>query len=146
MTRSSECSDSVLDEGKVLMARRFLSLPASSAASTAVVHFQITSLQLPRLATISAETSDEALQDQLEAGELGCLVDPHVTKLVQAGIEHSLVPDSAGFLGIGKRVGPLEPFNRLPFCQPIKRPSILVPRHSATPQLLRVFLNMCKLA
>lgn len=83
----------------LLPARR---LPASSSTPSAVVFFQITSLELspstssPRIGNSSAE---DALNDRLDAGELGCFVDPYATKLLQTGIERSLVPDVAGFLG-----------------------------------------------
>nr|CRX79136.1 hypothetical protein ls5930a1_00167 [Leucosporidium scottii]CRX79213.1 hypothetical protein ls5931a1_00041 [Leucosporidium scottii] len=78
-------------------------LPASSSSPTAVVFFQITSLELSSsLAPLRIEggTSEEALLDQLDAGELGCYVDPYATKLLQTGLERSLAPDVAGFLGI----------------------------------------------
>lgn len=34
-------------------------------------------------------------------GELGCWVDPVVTRILQTGVEHSRVPDVAPYLGIG---------------------------------------------
>ena len=34
-------------------------------------------------------------------GELGCWIDPQVTKMVQAGLEHTRVPDVAPYLNIG---------------------------------------------
>lgn len=85
-------------------------LPASSSSPTAVVFFQITSLELsPSLppSRIEGGTSEEALLDQLDAGELGCYVDPYATKLLQTGLERSLAPDVAGFLGIRE----FDPFN-----------------------------------
>ncbi|KAM0786124.1 hypothetical protein ACM66B_006934 [Microbotryomycetes sp. NB124-2] len=77
-------------------------LPDSSDAPTSVVYFQITSLEAPneRVGPIPFTTAEEALTDQLDAGELGCIVDPTVTKLLQTGIEHGLVPDMNGFLSV----------------------------------------------
>lgn len=35
-------------------------------------------------------------------GELGCWMDPSTTRLVQAGVEHSRVPDVSDYFGLGK--------------------------------------------
>jgi peroxin-6 len=40
------------------------------------------------------------LEESLAAGELGCIIDPKITKMVQTGLEKSLVPDTAGFLNL----------------------------------------------
>lgn len=81
-------------------------LPSSSSAPTAVVFFQITSLELstsaPAASKIQLGNPDEALVDQLDSGALGCYIDPQVTKLLQTGLERSLVPDVSAFLGIGE--------------------------------------------
>lgn len=50
---------------------------------------------------------DETFLDRLASGELGCFVDPKVTKMVQTGLERSLVPDVAGFVGLRESVPPL---------------------------------------
>ncbi|GAA6037672.1 hypothetical protein JCM8097_002278 [Rhodosporidiobolus ruineniae] len=75
-------------------------LPAATSAPTAVVYFLITSLGVdpssPTLTT--ADSSDTNLA--LEAGRLGCVVDPKVTQLVQTGVERGRVPDVTGWLGI----------------------------------------------
>ena len=63
---------------------RYRRLPVSSTTPTAVVFFQITSLELPPSANTATRvlggTAEEMLADQLEAGELGMCVDPKVTK------------------------------------------------------------------
>ena len=68
-----------------------------------MVYFQITSLEMeagPTPSRIQGGTAEELVADELDAGELGCFVDPYATKLLQTGIEHSLVPDMTAFLGI----------------------------------------------
>ncbi|SCZ94448.1 BZ3500_MvSof-1268-A1-R1_Chr12-2g03905 [Microbotryum saponariae] len=74
-------------------------LPASLNVPTAVVYFVITSLELSPPTEVRAEGGDE-LTELLDLGEFGCHVDPRMTKLVQSGVEHSLVPDVEGYLGI----------------------------------------------
>ncbi|KAH9951413.1 AAA-domain-containing protein [Amylocystis lapponica] len=41
-------------------------------------------------------------------GELGCWVDPAVTRITQTGVEHSRVPDTALYLGLAKTVAPMD--------------------------------------
>ncbi|KAK4048422.1 peroxisomal assembly protein [Microbotryomycetes sp. JL201] len=79
-----------------------IELPESSDAPTTVVYFQIISLEAPNQQNgfIPSTTAEEELRDQLDAGGLGCIVDPTVTKLLQTGIEHALVPDMCGFLSV----------------------------------------------
>lgn len=74
------------------------SLPSSSEIPTAIVFFQITSLELQSTSLISSLEDD--LTIRVKSGQLGCFVDPKVTKLVQTGLERSLVPDVAGFMGM----------------------------------------------
>jgi hypothetical protein len=38
-------------------------------------------------------------------GELGCWVDPSVTRLIQTGLEHSRVPDVGAYVKLGKDLG-----------------------------------------
>ncbi|SCV73142.1 BQ2448_7067 [Microbotryum intermedium] len=74
-------------------------LPASPNVPTAVVYFVITSLELSPPTEVRLDGGDE-LTELLELGAFGCHVDPRMTKLVQSGVEHSLVPDVEGYLGI----------------------------------------------
>ncbi|KDE02293.1 hypothetical protein MVLG_07138 [Microbotryum lychnidis-dioicae p1A1 Lamole] len=74
-------------------------LPASLNVPTAVVYFVITSLELSPPTEVRAEGGDE-LTELLDLGAFGCHVDPRMTKLVQSGVEHSLVPDVEGYLRI----------------------------------------------
>lgn len=70
------------------------------------MYFKITSLDLgpasTPITTLRSKngTTEEVLNDALEAGEFGCLIDPKVTKMVQTGLEKSLVPDVAGYLNL----------------------------------------------
>lgn len=94
-----------------ISANESYSLPVSGASPTAVVFFQIASLELTSSAvhlasapkgktSDSGRTAAEFFSDQLSAGDFGCFVDPRVTKMVQTGLERSLVPDVAGFSGL----------------------------------------------
>ncbi|GAA5990325.1 hypothetical protein JCM10908_007319 [Rhodotorula pacifica] len=74
-------------------------LPQSSERPSAVVYFVVTALALDSSSTIQAATGDIDLDAELESGQLGCYVDPQVTKLVQTGVERGRVPDVAGWLG-----------------------------------------------
>lgn len=126
-----------------------LRLPASSSSPTAVVYFQITSLELspaPAPSRILGGTAEEALTDQLDAGELGCFVDPYATKLLQTGIERSLVPDMSGFLGISEQRFALSPlFADVSSSQPTSRPSVRSSTFSAMRLQDLDCLSMCKL-
>ncbi|KAG8988842.1 peroxisomal assembly protein [Tulasnella sp. JGI-2019a] len=73
-------------------------LASSSAAATrAVVFFKVTHLEHSVIDTITS-TSDANEDTAFDAyvaatmGELGCYIDSTVTKMVQAGVEHSLIP------------------------------------------------------
>ena len=50
-----------------------------------------------------ADTSSVDTYVGCTVGELGCWVDPMVTRILQTGVEHSRVPDVAPYVDIGKR-------------------------------------------
>ncbi|SNX82109.1 related to PEX6 - peroxisomal assembly protein [Melanopsichium pennsylvanicum] len=84
-----------------------LKLPsASSAAKTATVYFKVTDLRSELVApdnNAAAENKDEAIRTlslQAQIGELGCIVDPNVTKMVQTGVEQCRVADCDSWLGV----------------------------------------------
>ncbi|UZJ54156.1 hypothetical protein CBS101457_003476 [Exobasidium rhododendri] len=85
-----------------------LSLPPSTnemPTNTAMVQFCITNLT-PELT--EPETEEDAgkgideiyFREQARTGELGCVVDTTLTKMVQTGVSRMRVADSSGWLGI----------------------------------------------
>ncbi|KAI0648219.1 AAA-domain-containing protein [Trametes meyenii] len=73
--------------------------PASSPGEVnELVYFLITNVEHsvpPRL----GEMSSPDMYVGATVGELGCWVDPSITRMVQTGIEHSRVPDMGRYLG-----------------------------------------------
>lgn len=69
--------------------------------STAVVFFQITSLEMNIVPIDETEgfTKNHSRSD-LSSGLYGCYIDPKITKLVQAGLEKNLIPEVQGLTGI----------------------------------------------
>ena len=56
---------------------------------------------------ILADNSGVNSQDMFlgsRMGELGCFVDPEVTRIVQAGLEHSRIPDVGAYFETGKSI------------------------------------------
>ncbi len=60
-------------------------------APNAVVHFMVTSLEHD---IVKSNGSRSYLDSYVSAtmGEMGCWIDPSVTRVIQAGVEHSFVP------------------------------------------------------
>ncbi|EST05947.1 ATPase, AAA-type, core [Kalmanozyma brasiliensis GHG001] len=84
-----------------------LKLPSGpSAAKTATVYFKVTDLRSELVApdkVAASQSKDEAIRAlalQSQIGELGCIVDPNVTKMVQTGVEQCRVANSDRWLGI----------------------------------------------
>lgn len=65
-----------------------------------VVYFLITNVE-HNVPSRLGEVSSSDMYIAATAGELGCWVDPSVTRMVQTGLEHARVPDMAQYLGIG---------------------------------------------
>ncbi|GAA6063493.1 hypothetical protein JCM10212_004452 [Sporobolomyces blumeae] len=78
-------------------------LPATTSNPTAVVHFLVTSLSSSPDNSL-ANLEPISLEEEVESGQLGCFVDPKVTKLLQSGVEKARVPDVGGWLGISEAV------------------------------------------
>ncbi|TKY86008.1 hypothetical protein EX895_004833 [Sporisorium graminicola] len=84
-----------------------LRLPSGpGAAKTATVYFKVTDLRSELVAPDSAAASqikDEAIRTlalQSQTGELGCIVDPNVTKMVQTGVEQCRVANCDRWLSV----------------------------------------------
>lgn|ERR1700722_7742303 len=74
----------------------FASYPAFSDHASDVVFFVVNKIEVFPL---HHGTESEAIT---ASGALGCWVDSTVTKVIQTGVQHSRVPDLAGYLGIGQ--------------------------------------------
>ena len=84
-----------------------LKLPSGpGAVKTATVYFKVTDLRSELVAPDNAAASqneDEAIRAlalQSQIGELGCIVDPNVTKMVQTGVEQCRVANCDRWLGV----------------------------------------------
>lgn len=85
-----------------------LKLPSAALGpvKTAVVYFKISDIKPELVAPVqmsSALYNDEALRTlamQAQAGTLGCVVDPDVTKMVQTGVEQCRVVDCDRWLDV----------------------------------------------
>ncbi|KAJ1019971.1 hypothetical protein NDA16_004252 [Ustilago loliicola] len=84
-----------------------LKLPSSSSAKTATVYFKVTDLRSELVAPDTAASGEGGRDEAMRAlglqgrmGQLGCIVDPHVTKMVQTGVEHCRVVDCDRWLGV----------------------------------------------
>ncbi|POY70700.1 hypothetical protein BMF94_6283 [Rhodotorula taiwanensis] len=113
-----------------------IELPQSSGRPTAVVYFLVTALTVDPATPTSSPTGDLDLDAEVENGQLGCYVDPHVTKLVQTGVERGRIPDVAAWLGCDDAsalsLSPPSPID-LDTPTPAKRLSAFV-RSSLTPR------------
>lgn len=75
--------------------------PASSVRVNELVFFLVTNLEHEVLQSgRHAQTADMYVGSTI--GELGCWVDPAVTRMVQTGVEHSRIPEAAAYLGAGQ--------------------------------------------
>ncbi|KAI0693875.1 P-loop containing nucleoside triphosphate hydrolase protein [Cytidiella melzeri] len=71
-----------------------------SASANEIVNFMVTNIEHDVVVTDPSNT-DDVLAGCI-MGEYGCWVDAAVTRMVQAGIEHSRVPDVTSYLGLIK--------------------------------------------
>ena len=71
------------------------------------VYFKITNIEYDVLdIDVSERQTASDAYFAATMGELGCWVDPKITQMVQAGLEHSRVPDVTRYLGIGALIFP----------------------------------------
>ncbi|KAG8993652.1 peroxisomal assembly protein [Tulasnella sp. 427] len=92
----SEFSKSEVDADEIRLRNSFA---LSSTRPSNVVFFKITNLEYDILDTSG---SGRELDSYVAAtmGELGCLIDPTVTKMVQTGLEHAQIPDVRQYFDI----------------------------------------------
>lgn len=88
---SLECSADVRDR-----------LATLAGPPTSTVFFKITSLEVGSSQHKPNGSVPSDLEGKVLGGDFGAVIDPHVTKLVQTGIEHSVVPDVSVWAGVGK--------------------------------------------
>ncbi|KAI0043551.1 AAA-domain-containing protein [Auriscalpium vulgare] len=69
------------------------------APAEQIIYFVVTNVDCdPSTAAKNTATSD--LSVGVAVGELGCWVDPAVTRMLQTGTEHTRIPDGTGYLGL----------------------------------------------
>ncbi|KAF6764934.1 P-loop containing nucleoside triphosphate hydrolase protein [Ephemerocybe angulata] len=73
-----------------------INLGGGASSSSSLVFFMITNVEYEVLADNSGTNSQDVFLGS-RMGELGCFVDPDVTRIVQAGLEHSRVPDVGAY-------------------------------------------------
>ncbi|KAJ3742031.1 AAA-domain-containing protein [Lentinula detonsa] len=75
--------------------------PATPKSANEVVFFMITNVEY-NVASIDSSNPTTDTYFGSTAGELGCWFDPVSTRMIQAGIDHSFVPDVGGYLGLDR--------------------------------------------
>ncbi|KAL6309205.1 AAA-domain-containing protein [Sparassis latifolia] len=76
-----------------------LESPCSSDNANEFIFFIVTNIEHNVVSNRGGATSPD-LYVGSTVGELGCWVDPSVTRVIQTGVEHARVPDAALYLGI----------------------------------------------
>jgi peroxin-6 len=77
------------------------SYPASPVRANEVVFFVITNVEYDVPSNdVNASSPDMYIGSTI--GELGCWVDSAFTHMIQAGVEHSRVPDVGTYMGLGE--------------------------------------------
>ncbi|KAI0948498.1 hypothetical protein AcV7_009223 [Taiwanofungus camphoratus] len=75
--------------------------PKSHDNANELVYFIVTNIEHNVLSN-HGDASSVDMYVGSTVGELGCWVDPTITRIIQTGIEHSRVPDTAAYIGIKK--------------------------------------------
>ncbi|KAJ2917643.1 hypothetical protein MD484_g2754, partial [Candolleomyces efflorescens] len=83
-------------DGEQLLAPIATSDLSGHPNSNGLVFFMITNVEYDILADNSGDNSQDVFLGS-RMGELGCFVDPEVTRIVQAGLEHSRIPDVGAY-------------------------------------------------
>ncbi|KAG2020608.1 valosin-containing protein [Coprinopsis cinerea AmutBmut pab1-1] len=77
----------------------------SSSNKHTLVYFMITNVEYDILDTSSpSHPSPQDLYLGGQMGELGCWVDPSVTRIMQTGIEHSRIPDPGSYYDLERKM------------------------------------------
>ncbi|KAI0668555.1 AAA-domain-containing protein [Trametes maxima] len=82
-----------------------LDLADSSSEVNELVYFLVTNVE-HSVPSRLGEVSSPDMYVGATVGEMGCWVDPSVTRMVQTGIEHSRVPDMGQYLGTAQKAPP----------------------------------------
>ena len=72
-----------------------------------LVYFTITNVEHNLLSRLG-ESGSPDMYLGATVGELGCWIDPSITRMVQTGIEHSRIPDAGTYFGLGRVSPPTE--------------------------------------
>ncbi|PWN43106.1 AAA-domain-containing protein [Ceraceosorus guamensis] len=81
------------------------------AEDTAIVYFRIASLtpelfRPPGADAASINEAEASIRLAAQNGEIGCVVEPTLSKMIQTGVDKSRVADAYGWLSINSRVPP----------------------------------------
>ncbi|KAJ4488270.1 AAA-domain-containing protein [Lentinula aciculospora] len=81
--------------------------PATPSRANEVIFFMVTNVEYN---VPPGDSSNPTVDTYFgsTAGELGCWFDPDSTRMVQAGVEHSFVPDVGGYFGSDRKQALLE--------------------------------------
>lgn len=95
----STSSQSLTNSCKILMLTR-QSRPTPTNSSHQAVFFVVTNIDHDTLADNGNDLPGSNMHIGSVVGELGCWVDPLVTRMIQSGVEHLRVPNVTEFMGI----------------------------------------------
>ena len=76
-----------------------ISRPSNGSRANGLVFFKVTSIEYDTVLKSGPPLQDVYMGSTL--GELGCWIDTSVTRMIQAGIEHTRIPDVTSYLQIG---------------------------------------------
>lgn len=77
-----------------------ISHPSSEPRANGLVFFKVTSIEYDVVSKSSPPLQDLYMGSAL--GELGCWIDTSITRMTQAGVEHTRVPDVTSYMQIGR--------------------------------------------
>lgn len=77
-----------------------ISRSINESRANGLVFFKVTSVEYDVVLKSSPPLQDVYTGSTL--GELGCWIDTSVTRMTQAGVEHTRIPDATSYLQIGK--------------------------------------------
>jgi peroxin-6 len=66
-----------------------------------IVYFTVTNVEYDVVSTPTS-SSGQDLYTGSAVGELGCWIDPNLTRIVQTGVEHARVPDTRRYYELGR--------------------------------------------
>lgn len=77
-----------------------ISYSSNEPRANGLVFFKVTNIEYDVVSKSGPPLQD--LYTGSALGELGCWIDTTVTRMIQAGVEHTRIPDVMSYLQIGK--------------------------------------------